>query len=109
MTRTAGQAAVHMGWEDLEGVCSCQQIDLGNHYSGDVQDRCLLVLAEELQSLWVLGNRVKETMARHHTWGCMQVDWEKEHFHRGLGNEVGRRHWYHSDCYWSENQSFLAT
>jgi hypothetical protein len=50
MMRMGGQAAVRMGWEDLEVVHSCQQTDLDNHYSGDVQDSYLLILAAEIQS-----------------------------------------------------------
>lgn len=50
MMRMGGQAAVRKGWEDLEVVHSCQQTDLDNHYYGDVQDSCLLILAVEIQS-----------------------------------------------------------
>lgn len=67
MMRMGDQAAVRKGWEDLEVVHSCQQIDLDNHYYGDVQDSCLLILAVEIQSLWVPGNRAKETMVRQET------------------------------------------
>lgn len=67
MMRMGDQAAVRKGWEDLEVVHSCQQIDLDNHYYGDVQDNCLLILAVEIQSLWVPGNRAKETMVRQET------------------------------------------
>lgn len=66
MTRMEGQAAVRTGWEDLAGAHSSQQTDLGNHYSGDVQDGYLLILAVEIQNLWVPRNRVKETMVRQH-------------------------------------------
>lgn len=61
-----GQAAVHKGWEDLEEAHSFQQTDLGNHYYGDVQDGYLLILAVEIQSLWVPENRAKESMVRQH-------------------------------------------
>lgn len=67
MMRMGGRAAVRKGWEDLEVVHSCQQTDLDNHYYGDVQDSCLLILAVEIQSLWVPGNRAKETMVRQET------------------------------------------
>lgn len=67
MARMGGQAAVRKKWGDLEGAHSCQQTDLGNHYSGDVQDSYLLILAVEIQSLWVPGYRVKETMVWQHT------------------------------------------
>lgn len=67
MMRMGDQAAVRKGWEDLEVVHSCQQIDLDNHYYGDVQDSCLLILAVEIQSLWVPGNRAKETTVRQET------------------------------------------
>lgn len=67
MMRMGDQAAVRKGWEDLEVVHSCQQTDLDNHYYGDVQDSCLLILAVEIQSLWVPGNRAKETMVRQET------------------------------------------
>lgn len=67
MMRMGDQAAVRKGWEDLEVVHSCQQIDLDNHYYGDVQDNCLLILAVEIQSLWVPGNRAKETTVRQET------------------------------------------
>jgi hypothetical protein len=50
MMRMGDQAAVRKGWEDLEVVHSCQQTDLDNHYYGDVQDSCLLILAVEIQS-----------------------------------------------------------
>lgn len=67
MMRMGDQAAVRKGWEDLEVVHSCQQTDLDNHYYGDVQDSCLLILAVEIQSLWVPGNRAKETTVRQET------------------------------------------
>lgn len=67
MMRMGDQAAVRKGWEDLEVVHSCQQTDLDNHCYGDVQDSCLLILAVEFQSLWVPGNRAKETMVRQET------------------------------------------
>lgn len=67
MMRMGDQAAVRKGWEDLEVVHSCQQTDLDNHCYGDVQDSCLLILAVEIQSLWVPGNRAKETMVRQET------------------------------------------
>lgn len=67
MMRMGDQAAVRKGWEDLEVVHNYQQTDLDNHYYGDVQDSCLLILAVEIQSLWVPGNRAKETMVRQET------------------------------------------
>jgi hypothetical protein len=68
MTRMGGQAVVRKGWEDLEVAHSCQQTGLDNHHhSGDVQDSSLLILVVEIQSLWVPGNRAKETMVRQET------------------------------------------
>jgi len=103
--RMEDQEEVHTEWEDLEGVQNCQKTDLGGHYSdydydSAVRDGYLLIPAVGVQSLWVLRNRAKGTMAG--TQGCIQVDWEKKHNHRGLGTDV--EHDQSDYC-----PSFLAT
>lgn len=64
-TAKEGQAVVRKGWEDLEEGHGFQYTGLGNHYYGDVRDGYLLILAVEIQSLWVPGNRANGWVVWH--------------------------------------------